>query len=148
MSTFNFGVKVNSPFADITDAALGAAAGEGWITGDVGKAVKMGTAQNYVLAVGGNELEGFVTSVEPNTVNAGFSFGGVQRDGRVEVEVGAAQVGNVTVGNYAVGDTQAAVGTAGAAKVKEGSPTIFRWRIVRIVTGTGASGDTIIIERV
>ena len=112
---------------------------------DLGKPVKLGSAQNYVLCVDGDEIEGYVTSVEATTYNSGFSFGGVQRNGWMTAEVIGAT--SMAVGNYAVAGTQVALGTAGAAKVKPGSPATFKWRCYRIITGAGAAGSKVLLYR-
>ena len=127
---------------------LGASAGAPFAQNDVGKIVKLSTANNYILATAGDEIEGFVSSVEPETFNSGFSFGGVQRSGRKVVEVGSTEAGTVTPGELVVTDTQAALGTAGYPQVQSGTPTSFLWRCIRIISGTGASGDKILIERI
>lgn len=165
MSTFNFNVKVNDPFADITDAALGTS-GQGWGDEEIGKAVKLSTANNYVLCEDDDEIEGFVVAIEPNTVNSGVSFGAVQRDGRF-LAVLAAGVSNATVGMYVVAAAQEAVGTQvnsnrplvkpGAAASQLGSgtyaytertPNTFLWRIIRLVSGGDDAGGVVLIERV
>jgi len=165
MSTFTFNPKVNDPFADVVDAALGAASGDGWGSKEVGKAVKLGSANNYVLCADGDEIEGFVVAIEPNTVNEGFGFGAVQRNGRTQAKL-AAGVSGAAVGNYVVAGTQEAVGfqTAGnrplvkpgtaAAQAgltpfafTERTPNTFMWRIVRLLTN-GNAGSIVVIERV
>ena len=55
MSTFRFNAKVQDPFSDITDAALGTS-GQGWGNEEVGKAVKMSSANNYILCTNGDEI--------------------------------------------------------------------------------------------
>lgn len=147
MTAFAFDVTVPVPPGSVTSAALGPNSSTKFAQNDVGKLVKLGSAQNYVLCADGDEVEGFVTSVEPFTVNDGFSFGGVQRWGRLEAVVGAEEAGTVAVGEYVVAAAQTALGTAGTPKVKGGTPTKFLWRCIRVKSGTGAAGDTVIIER-
>lgn len=147
----------------LESAALGADANGKFTSNDLNKAVKLGTANNYVLATAGSDIDGFVKAIEPFTVNDGFSFGGVQREGRVTALVGAGQSGTMAVGDYVVADTQVTLNTAGAAKVKtgvafaqsgttpfavtQGTPLHAMWRCIRIVSGTGAAGDTVLLER-
>lgn len=164
MSTFRFNVKVADPFADITDAALGTAS-QGWGNEEVGKAVKMSTANNYILCTNGDEIEGFVVGVEPVTVNGGVSFGSVQRNGRIQAEL-ASGVTGATVGMFVVAAAQEAVGTQvnsnralvkpGAAAsqsgttpfaVTERTPNTFMWRIIRLLTD-GEAGSVVVLERV
>jgi hypothetical protein len=147
MTTFVFTELV--PTEKVLSAALGPDANTKFADADVGKAVKLGTANNYVAVAANDEINGFVTSIEPFTVNNGFSFGGVVVSGRVLAEVGANQGATpMAVGDYVVADTPVALGTAGKAKVKTGSPTKFFWRCIRIVSGTGVAGDTVLLERI
>jgi len=163
MTDFNFTELVNSPHADIISAALGATAGLFSDT-DVGQAVKMGVASDYVQAVDGDELEGFVTSVEVVTVNAGMSFGSVQRNMRVVAQVASNEGGTMAVGDFVVVGTPIALGTAnGKPQVKIGvaasqltsanytytekTPNNHMWKCIRLVSGTGVAGDSVLLER-
>lgn len=152
MSQFAFTNLVNSPMAEIVSAALGDGSALFVANDDVGKAVKLGPANNYLLAADGDEPEGFVWSVEPNTVNNGVSFGAVKQNKRQEAEVGVFHDGvtnpAIAVGDLVVANDQAAIGTAGQARVKKGTPTTFKWRVIRIITGTGITGDSILLERI
>ena len=152
MSTFAFNVKVNDPFADITDAAIGVA-DDGFGDEDVGKAVKLSTANNYILCSDGDPMEGFIAAIEPNTVNSGVSFGAVQRNKRVVAVLDTGEA-SVTVGAIVVAGAQAAIGTANAsnAPVVAVEPTPgdagnFVWRVIRLIDG-GDAGDKVLIERV
>lgn len=146
MTAFAFNETVPT---EVISTALGTGSGNVFVTADVGKAVKLGTAQNYVLVTAGNEIEAFVSSVEPFTVNSGYSFGGVVSEGFKAAVVGANQgVTPMAVGDYVVADTQTALGTAGAAAVKTGTPTKFFWRCVRIISGAGAAGSAVLLQRV
>jgi len=133
--------------ADIVSAALGANSSGKFVDADKGKLVKKGTANNYVLAADGDEIEGFVIAMETATVNQGFSFGSVQKNKRKLAKVGGTLA--VVVGDGLVAGAQSALGTADALPiVKKGSPAKFVWEVLSIVTGTGAVGDTILMERV
>ena len=135
----------------LESAALGANSSGKFADADLNKAVKLGTANNYVLCTGGDFIDGFVKAIEPFTVNDGFSFGGVQREGRVSAQVGANQGATpMAVGDLVVADTQVALGTAGAAKVKTGAGVAGKTncKCIRIVSGTGVAGDTVLLERV
>jgi hypothetical protein len=148
--------------AEVQSGALGASSAGKFADIDRGKSVKKSTANNFILCVGGNEIEGFVTSVAPYTVNQGFSFGSVQVEGRKLAVVGANQGGTpMAVGDLVVSDTQAALGTGltgtgtgvnaqslGMPPVKTGTPATFKWRCIRIITGTGVAGDQILIESI
>ncbi len=151
MTQFNFEVLTNAPLARIETAALGV---DGLVASrftsdyDLGKAVKLSTSQNYILAAQDDDIEGVVVAVNPATVNDGFSLGSVQRDRRIYAVVGANQAGALAVGAMVVADAQIALGTAGICQVKAGAGSIYLWRVVRHVTGTGVTGDKVIIERV
>lgn len=148
MTVFNFTELVNDPLADVVTAALGVDADNGYVENDIGKGVKLGTAQNYVPLVKDDEIEGVVVGIEPSTVNNGFTWGSVQKNRRVLATVGVSELGTATVGELVVADTPIALGTAGRLEVYPGAPTTHMWRIIRVVSGTGAAGDTVLIERV
>ncbi len=149
MSKFTFKEKVDLDRADIASAAIGAAAGEAWSTNDIGKLLMLeasSTDANYKAITNGSDIEGFLVSIEPVTVNTGFKFGSVQRNGRVWVI--NADAGAVAVGDYVIGAAQTvAVGTAGKSKVKKGAGTAFHWRVIALGVD-GAIGDSVLIERV
>lgn len=153
MSQFQFSMnpKVNDPHADVTDAALGTVAGEGWGSNDLGKIVKLTAPNAYGAVAADDEIEGVLVAVETHTVNDGFGFGSVQRDKRFVAVVGAGEVGTLAVGDLVVADAYGSgVGSddGGYPRVKGGAPTTFKWRVLQIKSGTGAAGDTVVIERV
>ena len=137
----------------VTDTLGTAVSGVGNYTDvEVGKGVKMAAA-SYVSVAAGDEIEGIVHSVEPGVRNTGFSWGGIQTKGRAMATVGANQTSTITVGGFVCADTPVAVGTAGYVTVLDTgtgyiAPSDFMWRVIRIVTGTGVAGDTVLIERV
>ncbi|WP_019865143.1 hypothetical protein [Methylovulum miyakonense] len=158
--------KVTVPNPNIISDALGSGS-DTWLSAkDVGKAVKLGAA-SHVLATAGADIDGFVNSIEPYTVNNGYAFGGILTEGRVEALVGANQGATaMAVGDYVVADTQLALGTASSAQqwasppgtapsnptgpnaqVKTGSPAKKFWRCIAIISGTGAAGSLVILER-
>lgn len=166
MTAFAFGVTTPTEAPISTALGIPGAGNTFSSPTDIGKAVKMSTAQNYILCAAGDDIEGFVSSVESIQVNGGYSFGGVFNEGRVLAQVGAAQVGNIAVGAYVVADVQLALGTAGTAQqwssypgtapglptgptaqVKAGTPVRYFWRVIRIVTGAGAAGSQVLLER-
>lgn len=148
MTQFNFTEKVNAPLERIESAALGVDANTKMAQADIGKGVKLAASQNFVPVAANDEIEGVVTSVEPWTVNDGFSFGGVQRDQRILATVGANQAGALAIRTLVVADTPIALGTAGLVQVKAGAPADFKWRVLRHVTGTGVAGDTVLLEKI
>ena len=148
MTVFNFTELVNDPLADVVTAALGVDADNGYVENDIGKGVKLAASNNYVPLVKDDEIEGVVVGLEPSTVNNGFTWGSVQKNRRITAEVGVSEVGTATVGELVVADTPVALGTAGVLKVYPGTPTVHLWRIIRIISGTGAAGDSVLIERI
>ncbi len=87
-----------------------------------------------------------MSSLEPFTVNSGFSFGVVQTNGRVRAY--NADAGALAVGAYVINAAQVAVGTAGLLRVKAGAGTAFKWRVISLLGGSGAVASTVLIERV
>jgi hypothetical protein len=149
MSTFVFTVLTNNPdAAQYESACLGVSSSTKLTDNDIGKCVKIAAANNYVLCATTNEIEGVLVATEPTTYNDGFAFGTVQRRGRFEAKVGSNQSNTLDVGELVVADTQAAIDTAGGAVVMTGTPATFKWRCIRIISGTGVAGDTVLIERV
>ena len=148
MTDFAFTELVDVETKVVYSAALGGGTGSQFGNNDLKKPVKLSTANNYVLATAGDEIEGFVNSVEPFTVNGGYSFGGVQTSGRIIAKVGAAQVGTLTIGEFAVAAGSSALGTKDDYPlVVQGTPATFKWRVIRVVSGTGVAGDLVLLER-
>jgi len=143
---FKFGQLVQeSP--DIVSAALGVDANNPLVANDLGKALKLAANNNYVLCATGNDIEGIAESINPDTVNSGFSFGSVRKNGRAIVTTAAAQAGSIVPGDEVVSGIPIALGTAGTMQVIKGTGTIFKWRCIAVLSGTGAAGDSILIER-
>lgn len=117
-----------------------------WTDKEVGKAVKLSATDDSTMVLAGedDDIIGFVKAIAIGTVNAGFSHGSVQIEGWMEAVVGANQATALVPGDFVVADDQAAVGTAGPAKVKKAAGRSC-WRVMRIVSGTGAAGDTVLI---
>lgn len=137
----------------------GAAAGNRWDASETGKAVKFVSESAYDLCAAGDEIEGFVTSVEAATAN-GWSIGGITRwdlqwalaDG-LQATPGT---GVITIGGYVVAGTITAKGTKLASYPKvclatnqatvRGGPN--NWRVMSLgPAGTGAVGTAIVLER-
>ena len=146
-TTLNRQMLVDTQMQGIVTDALGTSSEDFASATDIGKGVKMGTAA-YVVLTKDDEIEGIITSVEAGTRNSGFSWGGVQTKGRAEAILGVSEAGTALVGEYVVADRQVAPGTAGKVDVYPGSPSKFLWRIIRILTGTGVAGDSVLIEKV
>jgi hypothetical protein len=148
MADFAFNVLAQSPDRlNVVSSKLGPNVATKYTQLDTGKAVKLGAAANHVMCAAGDELEGFIDSVDAATAQ-GFSFGGVARctrGSRVDAQVGAGQAGNLALGALVVADTQLAIGTKGRAQVKAGAPAVNKWRVIN-VRGTGAAGTMVVLE--
>lgn len=127
---------------------------------DVNKPVKLVADSRFNLCAAGDEIEGFVTSVDTASMD-GYSTGGYKGStgDYVEVTFDGVQAtpgtGTVAIGDYVVCGTPVARNTAlvGHPKVCKataaGNTLNFKWRIVSLGTaGTGAVGTTGVIERV
>lgn len=175
-NTFKRGVKAPLPPGAVISSPLGDTTGARLAQNDVGKAVKFqngtgnvaGTLEAILCSINDN-IEGFVSSINPDTVNEGYSFGGVQVLGQFEVEVG---VSAVAVGDLIELGSQAAIGVVGVPQVIKKTDFTIRtdtlvnqaadtqaalilsktqtdWVCTQILTGNGtAQGDKILIERV
>jgi hypothetical protein len=155
---------VNGQPADVVSAALGTAANAKFVAADVGKPVKLGAAQNYVLCSAGDQIEGFVQALDAFTVNDGFSFGAVLRNTRITAKVDAAQASTLTIGEYVVAGASSALGTndpyplvkqVADAALADGAATVLgpygllhKWRVIRVISGTGIAGDLVLLEKV
>jgi len=163
-TTFKRGVKAPLPPGGIISSPLGDTAALPLAQNDVGKAVifqagaaglAAGTLE-AVLAGDNDNIAGFVSSVEPNTVNEGYSFGGVQVKGQYEVEVGA--TGSVALLDFVhIDGAQDARGVAKTSLVKVKTMAVDAtdvvgipmWQVTQILTGDGTTaGDKLLIERV
>ena len=142
-----FGVTVPAVPGAFEVAALGVNSSGKFVSADINKPVKLAALDNYVLVADGDDIEAVVVSLEPNTVNNGFSFGTVQRkfNGLEAVVSGA----TMTVGAAAVCGAQAALGTANTLScpiIKAGAGALFKWRVKSLMGGTGAVGTKVLIE--
>lgn len=149
MADFQFNVLTHSPERlNVISSKLGPDAATKYTDKDVRKAVKVGDKANHVLCVAGDELEGFIDSVDAATAG-GFAFGGVARGNRgfrVEAQVGAGQGATpIKVRDLVVADDQLAVGTKGLPVVKTGAPKAHLYRVLT-VRGNGLPGDKVVLE--
>lgn len=148
MTAFVFGELVQeSP--DIVSAALGVDANNKLTANDIGKGVKLAGANNYVLCAEGDEIEGILESVNPDTVNDGFAFGSVRKNGRAKATVATAAVGPLAVGALVAAAAQAAIDTAGGLVVDDDTaPTVHIWRVISLLGGDGSADSEVLIEKV
>lgn len=122
---------------------------------DIGKLVKLVGDSQYNLCAAGDQIEGYVHSVESAPADD-FSFGGLVNEGRMKVVLDGLQAtpgtGVIAVGDYVVAGTAVAKGTALPSYPKVCKSTTqtgmyFAWRVVSL-DGTTAVGQTATIERV
>ena len=163
MPKFNFTESYS--IDEIISAKVSALAGDtaglaaGYLTdADVGKGVKLGAADRYVLAATGDEIEGFLVSVESATVD-GFTFGSIVLAGRKNVTVeGTVAIGGLVTFGVAIAKgvalTVPAAVKAGVAASQSGTtpfaytartPNTHLWRLI---SGAGTTGTPGVIERV
>lgn len=146
MTISRFGVTVPSLPGGYDTAALGVDPAGKFVANDINKAVKLAAANNYVLAADGDDLEAVSISLEPGTVNEGFSHGTVQVRFK-ELEALNAGIGAIAVGAAVVCGAQNALGTIQAApKVKAGAGVLFKWRVKSLLAGTGQVGELVLLE--
>ena len=154
-TTLNRSLLVDTSLMGVVTDALGTATGTTvgtYTDAEIGKGVKM-AAGSYLAVAVGNEIEGIVTSVEPGVRNGGMSYGGIQTKGRALATVALNQTPVMAVGNLVCSGIPFPPLTAGNVKVLSAgtgyvAPSDFKWRVIRIMTGTGATGDTVMIERI
>jgi len=141
MTQFAFGVTIKDE-RDLESSSLGTGVGNTYVTGDIGRLLKMASAQNHVVCADGDPIEAVLVAVEPFTVNDGFSFGTIRRTGRIEAAApnGIANLATVVAG------AQPALGSAVMARVKAGAG---KWRVVRVNGNdtAGAGFTKVLIER-
>ena len=110
------------------------------------------------LTAAGDEIEGFISSVE-SAPSGGFSVGGIVEEGQFNVTLDGLQAtpgtGVVAIGDYVVTGTVVARGTAMTVYPKvckatgAGTSLNYKWRVVSLGTaGTGAVGTSAVIKRV
>lgn len=172
MAKFQMGVNI-SELAAIT-ARLGSGTAQSWDGKETGKAVKFAGDSRFDQCAAGDPIEGFVFAVEDATLD-NYSIGSVQTKGRKLVLADGLQAtpgtGTIAVGDYVVAGSATTKGTALTdykpkvckATVQPGTTeagavtdvnehikvTLFAWRVVAILGGgTGAVGDTLVIERI
>lgn len=149
MADFQYKPLTHSPERlNVISTKLGPNAATKPVMADVGKAMKMGAVSNYVFCADGDELEGFLDSIDAATAG-GFAFGGVAHPNsgfRVEVQVGGATA--LVVGDLVVAGVQIVSGTKGLPVVKKGTPVNFKYRVINLYTGAGAVGTTVLLEKI
>jgi hypothetical protein len=161
MAKFAFAVLTNDPNRlNVISTKLGSRVGTTienkaglgeYSDAEIKKAVKLGTQNNYLLCADGDELDAFVDNIDAGGTEDGWTFGGVARGNvgqRHEVQVASGVATPLVIGDLVVAGTQLPVGTKGLAQVKKGTPALHKYRVMRILTGTGVAGDKVLIEKV
>ena len=127
-------VAVVNPYTPARTELIGNNTGQA-STNDIGKPVKL-SGDTVVLCAAGDEIYGFIESVEPGTTG-GYSHGGVLCDAGQEVYV-TDEDGDLVVGDLVVAGTAVAFGTANpatGANVDKAAGTedgINRWMVVAV----------------
>ena len=149
--SIKFQFRGNLEDGHLTPAQVGTVASP-LVSADAQKSVKYGAQDNVLLCGDGDEISSFLVSVEPTITGDGFKLGNI-----VEVEVGTRHKAVVAAGSptvvagttLVVSAAQSASGTADAyPKVKTGTPSIYRWIVRSILSGAGAAGSIVLLERV
>lgn len=141
MAKFSYGEHLTTAEA-IVSAKLGTSQAK-LTDADVGKPVKMTADSTYGLCSDGDQIEGFVRSVEPFTVE-GTSFGGVQIAQFKTVTVDGA----IAIGDYVVAAASGKVKKAPAMTADGTTHPKFLWRYVSGEVGAGAGTRTGVVQRV
>lgn len=146
---FDFNLLTQSPERmNVISVKLGPNPATKYSDADKKKAVKLQRNGIAVLCSDGDELEGFIDSVESWTVE-GHSWGGAARGNvgfRVEAQVAAGVATPLAFNDLVVAGAQLPVGTKGLAQVKKGTPALHKYRVLRL--NTGAAGDIVLLEKV
>jgi len=139
MATFSCGINVGENVyqtylapAAVTDA-------------DIGKPVKLGATSEVALCADGDQIMGFIASVEPQTVG-GKKLVSVLTSGRVYVILsGASDVGTLV---EAAANTAAGVAKAGEyGLVSTHTVVIATEKQWKIIAGSGLDTATVLIEK-
>lgn len=143
--------------SNVLTAKLAQFAGVNLSDNDRGKAVKLTADSTYSICATGDEIEGFITSIENFTAD-GLVVAGVRNDGNKEAIITNA---GWAIRDYVVADTQAAAGVNNDSmafprpKVKTlagglVAASAFQWRVVSVVgsAAVGTANAVVVLERV
>lgn len=137
---------------------LGTSTSDNYSYADVGKVAKLVGESAFGLAAVGDDIEGFITSVEL-AKQEGWSIGGVLPRDRARVTFDGLQAtpgtGIIAIGDYVVCGSVVAKGTALGAtwakvcKATTATNSVYKWRVMSLGTaGTGAVGTVGVIARI
>lgn len=128
---------------DLITAKLGTdtVANSGDLNGnDIGKPLKLTAADTYGLCSDGDQIDGWLYSVEPYTAD-GYAVGTVQVSGRRRVELdGNSAIG--TIVEAAANQARTVAPTNGLGVVSTHTHVTATRKLWRVISGTGLSGDT------
>lgn len=119
---------------------------------DIGKPVKY-SGETMVACVSGDNIVGFVTSVEPYS-QGGHSVGAVKRDVNTEF-LCTDEAGGLSVGDYVTAGTITALGTTGPAPgpnvLVDATPATapaHKWQVVATYVTPSTAGDQVMVQKV
>ena len=125
---------------------------------DIGKPVKLLAAGRYGLCADGDNIDGFLVGVDPETVD-GYAFGSVQTGGRIYAELdGAATFGDIVeagtmaaartaeANGYGIVSKHAGLALTSSDTVDEALPLIKskKWRII---SGSVTDESIVLLEK-
>ncbi|MFA5429358.1 MAG: hypothetical protein WC279_14235 [Sulfurimonas sp.] len=141
MAKFTFKALVDE--RDLITAKLGTdtVANSGDLNGnDIGKPLKLTAADTYGLCADGDQIDGWLYSVESYTAD-GYAVGTVQVSGRRRVELsGDSAIG--TIVEAAANTARTVAPTNGLGVVSTHTHVTATRKLWRVISGTGLSGDT------
>ncbi len=141
MAKFTFKALVDE--RDLITAKLGTdtVANSGDLNGnDIGKPLKLTAADTYGLCADGDQIDGWLYSVESYTAD-GYAVGTVQVSGRRRVELsGNSAIG--TIVEAAANTARTVAPTNGLGVVSTHTHVTATRKLWRVISGTGLSGDT------
>lgn len=162
MAKFKFSVLINPETVNKT-ARLADGPGATNLLGklDNDKFVKLVGDSQYGLSAVGDEIEAVIAVADDIAPNDGYTMGSLAEAAKTRVKVtfdgiqATPGTGVVAIGDYVVTGTVVARGTSllGAfpkvcKATAAGSAVVYKWRVVSFISGTGAVGQTGLIERV
>ena len=162
MAKSKFGVLIN-PYVNAKTARLADGPGATNLLGklDNGKFVKLVGDSQYGLCAVGNEIEAEIGVADDIAPADGFTMGSLNEAAstRIQVTFDGVQAtpgtGVIAIGDYVVAGTVVARGTGLLGALPKvckatalGADVVYKWRVVSFISGTGAVGQTGLIERV
>lgn len=112
--------------------------------GDQGKPVTLSGSSEFTLAADGDNFDGVIFSIDTKYPDGSY-VGTVKRQPMLRKRAINAGAGALTVGATVLAAAQTVSGTEGLPRVKAGAGG---WRVVELLTGAGAVGEEVVIEKV